>query len=60
MNDREALIILELLFGQTLKQENLAELICQEYDLPIICVTHGKNGSSIYHNVFLFMWNQYI
>ena len=50
LNDREALIISELLFGQTLKQENLAELICQEYDPSIVCITHGKNGSSIYRN----------
>ena len=50
MNDREALIISELLFGQTLKQENLAELICQEYDPSIVCITHGKNGSSVYRN----------
>jgi len=50
LNDREALIISELLFGQTLKQENLAELICQEYDPSIICITHGKNGSSVYRN----------
>ena len=40
----------ELLFDQTLKQENLVELICQEYDLSIVCITHGKNGSSIYRN----------
>ncbi len=50
LNDREALIMSELLFKQTLKQENFAELICQEYDLSIVCITHGKNGSSIYHN----------
>ncbi|MBU2439470.1 carbohydrate kinase, partial [bacterium] len=50
LNDREALIISELLFGQTLKQENLAELICQEYDPSIVCITHGKNGSSVYRN----------
>ena len=50
LNDREALIISEFLFGQTLKQENLAELICQEYDPSIVCITHGKNGSSIYRN----------
>ncbi len=50
MNDREALIISELLFGQTLKQENLAELICQQYDPSIVCITHGKNGSSVYRN----------
>ena len=48
LNDREALIISELLFGQTLKQEKLAKLIWQEYDLSIVCITHGKNGSSIY------------
>jgi len=50
LNDREALIVSELLFGQTLKQENLAELICQEYDPSIVCITHGKNGSSVYRN----------
>jgi fructokinase len=50
LNDREALIVSELLFGQTLKQENLAELICQEYDSSIVCITHGKNGSSVYRN----------
>ena len=50
LNDREALIVSELLFGQTLKQEKLAELICQEYDLSIVCITHGKNGSSVYHD----------
>jgi len=50
LNDREALIVSELLFGQTLKQENLAELICQEYDPSIVCITHGKNGSSVYRH----------
>jgi len=50
LNDREALVISELLFGQTLKQENLVELICQEYHPSIVCITHGKNGSSIYYN----------
>jgi len=50
LNDREALVVSEFLFGQTLKQENLAELICREYDLSIVCITHGKNGSSIYRN----------
>jgi fructokinase len=50
LNDREALIISELLFGQTLKQETLAELICQEYDPSIVSITHGKNGSSVYRN----------
>ncbi len=50
LNDREALVVSELLFGQTLKQEKLAELICREYDLSIVCITHGKNGSSVYRN----------
>ncbi|GAH76672.1 unnamed protein product, partial [marine sediment metagenome] len=50
LNDREALIISELLFRQTLKQEKLAELICREYDPSIVCITHGKNGSSVYCN----------
>jgi len=50
LNDREALTISELLFGQTLKQENLAELICREYHPSIVCITHGKNGSSVYRN----------
>lgn len=48
MNDREALIISELLFGEILKQEDFIQRICQEYDLSIVCITHGKNGSSIY------------
>lgn len=50
LNDREALIISELLFKQTLKQEKFAEFICREYDLSIVCITHGKNGSSVYRN----------
>ncbi len=50
LNDREALIVSELLFDQTLKQEKLAEFICREYDLSIVCITHGKNGSSVYRN----------
>jgi len=48
LNDREALIVSELLFGETLKQENFIQRVCQEYDLSIVCITHGKNGSSIY------------
>jgi len=50
LNDREVLIVSELLFGETLKQENFIQRICQEYDLSIICITHGKNGSSIYYD----------
>jgi len=50
LNDREALIVSELLFGETLKQENFIKRISQEYDLSIVCITHGKNGSSICHN----------
>ena len=50
LNDRETLIVSELLFGETLKQENFIQRICQEYDLSIICITHGKNGSSIYYD----------
>ena len=48
LNDREALVVSELLFGEILKQENFIQRISQEYDLPIVCITHGKNGSSIY------------
>lgn len=50
LNDREALIVSELLFGETLKQENFVNRISQDYDLSIVCITHGKNGSSIYYN----------
>lgn len=50
LNDREALIVSELLFGEILKQENFIQRICQEYDLSIVCITHGKNGSSIYRD----------
>jgi fructokinase len=48
LNDREALIVSDLLFGETLKQENFIQRVYQEYDLSIVCITHGKNGSSIY------------
>ncbi|HZK10893.1 MAG TPA: carbohydrate kinase [Atribacterota bacterium] len=48
LNDRETLIVSELLFGEALKQENFIQRVCQEYDLSIVCITHGKNGSSIY------------
>ena len=50
LNDREALVVSELLFGEILKQENFIQRISQEYDLSIVCITHGKNGSSIYYN----------
>jgi len=50
LNDREALVVSELLFGEILKQENFIQRISQEYDLFIVCITHGKNGSSIYYN----------
>ncbi len=50
LNDREASIVSELLFGETLKQENFIKRVSQEYDLSIVCITHGKNGSSVYRN----------
>ena len=50
LNDREALVVSELLFSQTLRQENFTERFCREYDLSTVCITHGKNGSTIYSN----------
>lgn len=49
LNDRESFVLSELLFNQPLKQKTFIETIAKEYDLSIVCITHGKNGSSIYH-----------
>ena len=50
LNNREALILSELLFNQKLKQREFFENLVQKYNLSIVCVTHGKNGTSIYHD----------
>jgi len=33
-----------------LKQKDFVETLAQEYNLSIICITYGKNGSVIYHD----------
>ncbi len=48
LNDQEALVLSKLLFDQKFKQKDFVETLAQEYDLSIVCITHGKNGSSIY------------
>ncbi len=50
LNDQEVTIISNLLFSQKLKQKDFIENLAQKYDLSIVCITHGKNGASIYHN----------
>ena len=50
LNDQEALVLSELLFNQKLKQKDFVETLAQEYNLSIICITYGKNGSVIYHD----------
>lgn len=50
LNDQEALVLSKLLFNQKLKQKDFVETLAQEYNLSIICITYGKNGSVIYHN----------
>lgn len=50
LNNREALILSELLFNQKLKQREFFENLVQEYNLSIVCITHGKNGSLVYHD----------
>jgi len=49
LNDQEALVLSKLLFNQKLKQKEFAETLAQEYNLSVICITYGKNGSVIYH-----------
>jgi len=50
LNDQEALVLSKLLFNQKLKQKDFVETLAQEYNLSIICITYGKNGSVIYHD----------
>jgi len=50
LNNREALIISELLFNQKLKQREFLRNLVQEYGLSIVCITHSKNGSSVYYD----------
>ena len=50
LNDDEALILSELLFHQVFEQKVFAEAISKEYDLSIVCITRGENGSAIYHD----------
>jgi len=50
LNDQEALVLSKLLFNQKLKQKDFIETLAQEYNLSIICITYGKNGSVIYHD----------
>lgn len=33
-----------------MKQKDFVETLAQEYNLSIICITYGKNGSIIYHD----------
>jgi len=49
LNDREASMLSELLFQQKLKQKDFIKNLAEKYDLSIVCVTHGKEGVSIYH-----------
>jgi len=53
LNDQEVSVISELLFFQKLKQKEFIENLAQKYDLSIVCITHGKEGSSIYHQDIL-------
>ena len=50
LNDQEALALSKILFNQKLKQKDFIETLAQEYNLSIICITYGKNGSVIYHD----------
>jgi len=50
LNDREASALSELLFEQPVRQEEFIQLLCQEYALSIVCITHGKNGSTVFRN----------
>ncbi len=53
LNNQEALVLSKLLFNQKLKQKDFVETLAQEYNLSIICITYGKNGSVIYHDRLL-------
>lgn len=50
LNNREALVLSKLLFNQKLKQKEFIEALVQKYNLSIVCITNGKDGSSIYHD----------
>jgi len=53
LNDQEADILSELLFSQKLKQKEFIIKLVKKYDVSITCITHGKNGSSIFYNNLL-------
>ena len=53
LNNREALTLSEMLFGRRLKQKDFFETLVQKYDLSIVCITHGKDGASVYHHNLL-------
>jgi len=53
LNNKEALILSEMLFNQKLKQKDFIETLVQKYDLSIVCITHGKDGASVYHHNYL-------
>jgi len=53
LNNREAFTLSEMLFGRRLKQKDFFETLVQKYDLSIVCITHGKDGASVYHHNLL-------
>ena len=53
LNNREAFTLSEMLFGRRLKQKDFFETLVQKYDLSIACITHGKDGASVYHHNLL-------
>ena len=48
LNEEEVATLSELLLGKPVTKEEFCQIIYSEYDIEIICITLGENGSILY------------
>lgn len=54
LNEEETKILSELLLGKSVTKEEFCQIIYSEYDIEIICITMGENGSIVYDGQNIF------
>ena len=50
LNDEEAAVIAKLVFGRELSEDDLVKAMLEEYAIPVVCITHGKDGCVVYES----------
>ena len=50
LNDEEVIVLAELLFNRKMPEKEFVNIISQRFELPLICITKGEKGCSVFYD----------